>query len=376
MKYKYASVKHMLFTIFTVLLLSACSSTEFLANAFKSNIWTTSYEASEELSQSKGSYKVGTPYKVGRVWYYPKADFNLVETGIASWYGPTFHAKQTANGEVFNQNSLSAAHRTLQMPSFVRVTNLENGKSLVVRVNDRGPFKSGRVIDLSKKAASLLGYIDKGTAKVKLEVMEDESRFIAEAAMRGENTTSLTYNQVSEIIKKRRPQKTYMAVNDNGKMVEAKLIENKKPIAKKAPVIENKLVDTSSVPESLMTPTITVEELYDNASPIHEMEYKVNKAAMITNNKPKASNNVVSQRPVVKTGIFVQAGSFSIYDNAEKLSKELMDIAPTIIDNVESRSGQKLYRVKLGPITTVEEADNILSRVIQAGSATALIIGK
>ncbi|MBY0431887.1 MAG: septal ring lytic transglycosylase RlpA family protein, partial [Rhodospirillales bacterium] len=105
-----------------------------------------------ELGAEKGpsNYKVGKPYQIKGVWYYPSEDYSYDETGIASWYGPDFHGQYTANGEIFDQNNVSAAHRTLPMPSFVRVTNLDNGRELVVRVNDRGPFAHGRILDLSR----------------------------------------------------------------------------------------------------------------------------------------------------------------------------------------------------------------------------------
>src|SRR5580692_13063327 len=102
---------------------------------------------------SNGTYKVGQPYQIEGTWYYPREQPDYDETGVASWYGPTFHGQHTANGEIFDANGISAAHRTLPMPVNVRVTNLENGKSLIVRVNDRGPFARGRIIDLSAHAA-------------------------------------------------------------------------------------------------------------------------------------------------------------------------------------------------------------------------------
>src|SRR6476659_8068758 len=116
----------------------------------------------------KGTYKVGIPYQVGDTWYYPHEQSNYDETGIASWYGPTFYGKPTADGEIYDGEGLTAAHRTLPMPVNVRVTNLENGKSLVLRVNDRGPFASGRIIDVSRHAAELLGFYAKGTAQVRV----------------------------------------------------------------------------------------------------------------------------------------------------------------------------------------------------------------
>src|SRR5580698_11348393 len=115
-----------------------------------------------------GIYKIGQPYQIEGTWYYPREQPDYDETGIASWYGPTFYGQQTANGEIFNANALSAAHRTLPMPVNVRVTNLENGKSLIVRVNDRGPFAKGRIIDVSEQAAELLDVVETGTARVRV----------------------------------------------------------------------------------------------------------------------------------------------------------------------------------------------------------------
>ncbi len=113
-------------------------------------------------------YKVGTPYVVAGKRYFPREDPSYRETGIASWYGPNFHGKLTANGELFDMERLTAAHKTLPLPSLARVTNLENGRSTLVRINDRGPFAGDRIIDLSKAAAERLGTKDKGLAQVEV----------------------------------------------------------------------------------------------------------------------------------------------------------------------------------------------------------------
>lgn len=115
-----------------------------------------------------GKYKLGKPYEVEGKWYYPKENVHYEETGQASWYGDSFHKKLTANGEIFDKNRISAAHPTLPLPSIVKVTNLDNGKSLTVRVNDRGPFVHDRIIDFSEKTARLLGFHKEGTARVKV----------------------------------------------------------------------------------------------------------------------------------------------------------------------------------------------------------------
>ncbi len=120
------------------------------------------------LPSSAGVYKVGKPYQINGSWYYPHEQPDYDETGVASWYGPTFYGRRTADGEVFDANALTAAHRTLPMPVNVRVTNLGNGKSLVLRVNDRGPFAKSRIIDVSERAAQLLGFYRQGTARVRV----------------------------------------------------------------------------------------------------------------------------------------------------------------------------------------------------------------
>ncbi len=171
------------FLVFMLLVsvLPGCAQTELASHVIKTSPVIGG-------GQSQGQFKVGKPYTVMGQRYVPQETYEHSETGIASWYGPGFHGRKTASGERFDMYELTAAHRTLQMPSLVRVTNLDNGRSLVVRVNDRGPFKRGRVIDVSKRAAELLGFKGAGTAKVRLDLLPEESLRIAEAARRGEDT--------------------------------------------------------------------------------------------------------------------------------------------------------------------------------------------
>ena len=113
----------------------------------------------EPVPKGGGTYRVGSPYVVGGQTYFPQDDPHYHAEGLASWYGDDFHGRYTANGELFDTNGISAAHPTLPLPSYVRVTNLTNGRSIIVRVNDRGPYVGNRIIDVSTRAANLLGFL-------------------------------------------------------------------------------------------------------------------------------------------------------------------------------------------------------------------------
>ena len=138
----------------------------------------------DPVPKGGGTYRVGKPYTVAGRIYVPEEDVNYREEGLASWYGDDFHGRLTANGEVFDMDSLTAAHPTLPMPCYARVTNLSNGKSLIVRVNDRGPYHGNRLIDVSNKAAELLEFKGNGVARVRVE-------YVARAPLEGSDDRQL-----------------------------------------------------------------------------------------------------------------------------------------------------------------------------------------
>src|ERR1700756_26454 len=141
-------------------------------------------EFGEPVPKGGGTYRVGKPYTVAGRIYVPEEDVNYREDGLASWYGDDFHGRLTANGEIFDMDSLTAAHPTLPMPCYARVTNLSNGKSLIVRVNDRGPYHGNRLIDVSNKAAELLEFKNNGVARVRVE-------YVARAPLEGSDDRQL-----------------------------------------------------------------------------------------------------------------------------------------------------------------------------------------
>lgn len=312
--------------------LSACTSTQFLLSQWKE------YEGPP--SGSKGLFKVGKPYRVDGQTYRPTESYALDETGIASWYGPGFHSKTTANGERFSENELTAAHRTLQLPSLVRVTNLENGKSVVLRVNDRGPFARSRIIDVSKRAADLLEFRGKGTARVRVQVLAEESRMMAEAARAGRDTRgmeiALNQQQPGDA-----PPNLYQTASISS------------PVYNSDPAIS----------------AVTSERLPDNNPGGYARPTIPGHIAPTGQFYP---DPVVEQFPVIPTAIYIQAGSYGNHDNAIRVSQTLsalgaVRIAPVLI------SGQQYFRVQLGPLQSVDQADGMLSQVINLGYPEARI---
>ncbi|NKB21909.1 MAG: septal ring lytic transglycosylase RlpA family protein [Alphaproteobacteria bacterium] len=289
--------------------LTACAETQLALHTAKKL-------TGSQPAQSKGAYKVGKPYKIKGTWYYPAVNYGYVEKGVASWYGPQFHGRKTANGEIFDMNVVSAAHRTLPMPSVVRVTNLKNGRSLRIRVNDRGPFAKSRIIDLSRRAAQLLGYERSGTALVRVEIIADESRRMAAVAQ--------------------------------GK---AKILPSQTPAK----------VEIASLPGSVS----------DSGANVRVAEPPVTTPRVASPNIPK---NTVKLSPV--TGgkkIYVQAGSFVYRDLAAKMQKLLNPLGPTRI--VEAVIGKRRYfRVQVGPASNVSQGDELLNLVIASGYPKARLV--
>jgi len=135
-------------------------------------VWNSGGDYTPAPVATGGHHKTGKAYQIAGQWYYPlQSAAGYDQTGVASWYGRDFHGKKTANGETYNMHAMSAAHKTLPLPTMVRVTNLDNGRAIVVRINDRGPFVKSRIIDLSYAAAQALGYDRKGTARVRVQAL-------------------------------------------------------------------------------------------------------------------------------------------------------------------------------------------------------------
>lgn len=291
--------------------------------------------------------KVGKPYEINGRWYRPGYDKDYDEVGVASWYGPGFNGGRTASGERFNENAITAAHRTLPLPCIVRVTNLDNGLSAIIKVNDRGPFAHSRIIDLSRGAAIKLGVIRTGTAKVRVQFLDQETRDYVSNLRNG---TQYAMNEISKVNPDEAGQREEEAMknplpDDNAPGIQMAQAEedslprtvNPEPIAE-APEGANLLDEFSVVDETLAPPAVM---------PTHMAMHNAN--------------------------IFVQAGTFGIKQNALNLIDRISDRdTPQIMQFVAH--GKTFYRVMIGPFAQDEEAKNILSKLQALGISDARII--
>jgi len=322
------NLKTILFLLAVPFLLSACTEIELGSHLYKTWGSDTPQPVEAAASRSSGTFKVGKPYTIAGRTYYPKETYNYTESGIASWYGPGFHGKKTASGETYSQYEMTAAHRTLQMPSLVRVTNLSNGKSVVVRVNDRGPFAKGRIIDVSERAAGLLNMKGAGTAKVRLELLADESRALAQVARSGKST-----------------QGVEVAYNATGHLPNGY-----------SQVLHGPAISDIPMTETDIAQTAQAESVAGHVKDGHFYP-----------------NPVVKQQPVVASNIYIQAGAFGVESNAQSLAVRMASIAPSKVEPV-TFNGRTLYKVRLGPLDSVRSADSVLSKVLASGQSDAIIV--
>ncbi len=302
------------------LMLGACSETELLFNTAKA---VRGRDNPGGMAPGTPTYKIGNSYKIGDTWYYPAADYNYDETGIASWYGEQFHGKPTGNGEIYDMNAVTAAHRTLPLPSIVEVTNLENGRTIQVRVNDRGPFARGRIIDLSRRSAQILGMERQGTAKVRVRILAEPSRQLAMQLGAKDDSGLVAVNGVRGA-----PRAAVATAEIPGT-----------PPAPKPPAPNGRPVVGNTTTPIVVTPNTD-------------------------------SVKVVQVKP---TNIYIQAGAFTEYTNANRARSSLAGFGPTNISQA-SNSKQPMFRVRLGPIRSVDEADRLLERVAASGYPEARMI--
>lgn len=310
-----------------------------------------------------GAYKVGNPYQVEGIWYYPAEDYAYSQEGVASWYGPDFHGKRTANGEKYDMNALTAAHPTLPLPSIVTVTNLENGRAVKVRINDRGPFKSKRIIDVSRQAAQLLGFKEQGTARVRVTLDRDESLQIKNQLLASSTVDLPKVNAAPRLSISSEslspppgtPQPTSVASASPAPPSQAAVPQQavsesaaKKPLASELGKPPQTVASASRLP-----PPATVQQ------PVPPPRVQPGKGKI---DLPAGS------------GLYIQAGAFAEPSNAHRLEQQLREFGNVFIVTTTGANGRILYRVRLGPLQDDTGAEELLSQVKSYGYDDAQIV--
>ncbi len=314
------SIRVLAISAAAMVLLGGCAETQLAIYTAK--------RIGEPSPPPQPSYKVGKPYPINGIYYYPAVNYRYQESGIASWYGKKFHGRATANGEIFDMNQLTAAHRTLPLPSIVRVVNLENGRAVKVRINDRGPFARGRIIDLSRRAAQLLGFRYKGTARVRVEIVADESRDAA-SRMAGPEFQQAGLVNVSTQTQQR---VTAQQIDPPG------------------------AVRISDGPQG-------------NAPRLSPPGPKAPKLRPPGQRRPSE----FQKQRVTVNDLYIQAGSFIRFSNADRARIKLGSHGRATV--IKTRVGREsFYQVRLGPIRNIGVADQMLAQVFASGYPKARIV--
>ena len=344
----------------------------------------------------QGGYKIGVPYQIKGVWYYPKEDFSYDKTGLASWYGRPFHGRTSASGERYNMWAKTAAHKTLPMPSLVEVTNLDNGRRMVLRINDRGPFVSGRIIDLSRGAARQLGVEKTGVARVRVRILAKESRRMKQLAIARQNKRAIAVAA--------RRQRRNAGGNQLARMRRIKPLPAEiRPVraqpvavARPAPVVRSAPARrvTAARPATSRRGQITVTELPPSgssgsggvvqrrapaAAPAAAGPGRV-AGARTVRSRPKASIVRTARAAPGRSGgsdlqgrIYVQAGAFRDRGNAHRMRQRLSSLGAVRVVPVRV-SGRRYFRVRVGPVPSATQGNRLLARVVDAGYPRAQIV--
>lgn len=379
---------------FAALLLVTVSLTQISACSHRKDYYTS------DPSSYKGHLKVGTPYKVDGDWYYPKVDPYYDEIGVASWYGPNFHGKRTANGDVFDEDALTAAHKTLPLPSMVKVTNLSNNRSTVLMVNDRGPYSNGRILDVSKRAAEILGFRMNGTAKVRVEYLpahtnqmradlgiqkEGDTYDIATASRIATGKPFNTASSASPASPTSPATSTSATSQNFASQIRESITPNQlgtAPARLPAQTLsKNEMAETGDfdqhygyqpqLSQSAGRNTLPAGSQAKEASAPIEQAIADNDAA--TGATPTVPYSPTRAAVAPPPGIYIQVGSYNMHDNANKKAKQLLSFGTTRIIPVELNQ-MVFYRVRLGPFATKSEAESMLITLEESGHTGGRII--
>lgn len=284
-----------------------------------------------------GRYHVGKPYQVAGVWFEPKEQPNYDKKGVASWYGEDFNRRRTSNGEYFDMNRLTAAHATLPLPSYVKVTNLKNGREIVVRVNDRGPFVDTRVMDLSKAAAVALDYKQQGMTTVRLQ-------YIGPAPLNDDGGAHLM--AMNKELDRGTPLRQMIAQAEKHK---GRGYSDKVMVAEAKP--KKKLFAVAAAPPAPQPP----------------------QPEAVAYAAPAATPAQALAAATGEMSYFVQLGSYSNSENASHVRDQFAGAWPVQFIELAGTNGP-VYRVRLGPISDDADAQTALSDAQAAGFGDARLL--
>ncbi len=296
------------------LLVAGCSWSNLGLSTSSTRLSPKVVEYGQSVPKGGGVYKIGKPYKIGSRWYRPREEPGYDEVGVASWYGHLFHGRYTANREIYDMDALTAAHPTLPLPSYVRVTNRSNGRSLVLRVNDRGPYANDRIIDLSRKAAKLLGMEKSGTAPVRVT-------YLRQAPLNGNDSYERRYLAQQHWA---RPNRRYSS----------RRRPNRRYASRQSPRYDR--ITTGSV-------------------------------------KRKRRTHRKKRRRTRRKGYIVQAGVFQTKWNANRTRGRVSRYGRAFIETHRARRSS-IYRVMLGPYRNRRQAKRAANRMARIGIYDAIVM--
>lgn len=308
----------------------------------------------QPVPKGGGVYHIGKPYDVAGLTYTPQEDPGYDRVGSASWYGEMFHGRRTANGEIYDMDRLSAAHPTLPLPVYARVTNLNNGRTIVVRVNDRGPYARDRIIDLSRRSAELLGFRNNGTATVRV-------KYLGRAPLNGDDSYERRYvasQSWMQFAAKARSLQGDEAVSS---------IADQQALPRENP--ENLVL-----PWRAAAPPETAPQ--GDAAPTDPALLGWRATTRALPPPPTTGSIPLGAKTKTQTaGLLIQAGSFKSKENADRARSKLAALAPVEVATIDV-GGNVYFRVRVGPFSAAAKPETALAQVRQAGFQTAKIVTK
>ncbi|RUP10897.1 septal ring lytic transglycosylase RlpA family protein [Hyphomicrobium sp.] len=338
--------------------------------------------ASENIPKGGGHFKLGSPYKVAGRWYVPREDPNYQEYGVASWYGADFHGRKTANGEVFDAKALTAAHPTLPLPCYAYVTNLANGRTVLVRVNDRGPYVNDRLIDMSYAAAKQLGYIDQGRARVRV-------RFAGLAPLNGDDTREKQFLASQERGQRPdqwapvAPARQYAAAESRSSGLPPDSSDRWSATAYRA-ALAGKPVRPPPAAATTYRPYVETASYTEPQAGQGRMALSAPQPQPFVPQRFAAASGDAyggmdagpansGARAYGSDRTYVQVGIFRDRSNAERLRRELGSLGPVEVAPLQVGGGSQAYRVRVGPFSQAD-ASRTQSRIATYGVAGTAIV--